>query len=260
MDKKYDFNDLCEIMKTLLGENGCPWDKKQNHDTLKQYIIEECYEAVEAINNKDYDNLAEELGDILLQVVFNSELADMNGKFDIYDVINGICLKMIRRHPHVFSDVKADTEEKVLKNWEEIKREEKKPKNAVCCLKEVPKSLPALIRAQKVQAKASEYGFDFENIEEIFKKLDEEKKELIESYKSGKKGDIFAEFGDLLFTAVNISRFLSINSELALTNATEKFINRFEYIETAAFVAKKTFKQMSLYEMNVLWNESKSQK
>jgi len=255
MKDKYSFEEFINIIETLLGENGCPWDREQTHQSLKQNLIEESYEVIDAIDNNDMPNLCEELGDVLLQIIFHSQLAQKEGHFDINDVITKISQKMILRHPHVFSDVKAETSEEVLKNWDEIKKEEKGYSNTTDTLKSVPKSLPALIRAFKVQNKAAKVGFDFDNIQQVYDKVYEELNELKIAYKSGNEKDIIDEFGDVLFSLVNISRFLNINPEFALTNAVEKFINRFEYIEIQA--NKQNLNLEDTKQMNNLWEEAK---
>ena len=255
--KRYDFEDLRNVMKRLRSENGCPWDKEQTHESLKRYLIEESYEVIDAIDNRDFEGLCEELGDVLLQVVFHSEIAEENGIFDINDVIAGVTAKMINRHTHVFGDDVCETSSDVLVNWENIKREEKNIKSYTDGLKAIPKSLPALMRAYKVQEKAKEVGFDWDKIDDAILKVHEELQELEEVYKSQKNGKIIEELGDLLFSIVNTARFLNINPEFALTNTIEKFITRFGYIEKKASESGKNLKEMSLIEMDKLWNDAK---
>jgi tetrapyrrole methylase family protein/MazG family protein len=232
--KKYEMDNLVNIMQKLRSKEGCPWDKKQTHQSLKPYLIEECYEVLEAIEEEDVDLLEEELGDLLLQIVFHCEIARESGYFDIKDVITGICQKLIRRHPHVFGDISVDTTDKVLENWEEIKRQEKDEKSYTESLMRIPKHLPALMKSYKVQAKAAKVGFDWDSIDGAMEKVKEEFQELINVFKTEKQDEIKEEIGDLLFAIVNVARFLKVRPELALNETIEKFIRRFEYIERAA--------------------------
>lgn len=227
---RYNFEDFIGIMEKLIAPDGCPWDRVQTHESLKRYMIEECYEAVEAINNRDSENLCEELGDVLLQVVFHALLAEKEGLFDINDVIDGVSKKMINRHRHIFGDVSANTPEEVLKSWDEIKKEEKGYTTAAQQLKSIPKSLPALIRAEKILSKAekngarqADMGEEWNQVLKLIEELKEEKNMLNEE-----KMD---KIGNLLLIITNISRKNKINPEFALTNASETYINRFEYIE-----------------------------
>jgi len=254
----YNFEDLVTVINILRSENGCPWDREQTHDSLKMDTIEEAYEVLEAINNGDDDNLKEELGDLLLHVVFHAQIAKEDGKYNIDDVANGIVTKLIRRHPHVFGQEKAHSAEEVLVNWEAIKSDEKENPSLSIEMKHIPKALPALIRARKVQKKAAKVDFDFVDPEEVFDKIYEELEELKVAYKNKVKSDIEDELGDVLFSVVNISRFFGINPELALTNATEKFINRFRGIEKIAENDGLKLENMSLNEKNKLWVKYKS--
>jgi len=260
-EKRYTLDDFVEVMKALRAENGCPWDRVQTHETLRMDMLEEAYEAANAIDNNDMPNLCEELGDVLMQVVFHARIEEEKGEdaaFTLEDVIRGIGEKMIYRHPHVFGngEVKADTPEQVLVNWEALKKAEKDTKTQTEVMKSVPEALPALIRARKVQKKAADVGFDFHVTADAFKKVYEEVQEL-EAAAAAENGDIEEEFGDVLFALVNISRFLKINPEFALTKAIKKFINRFEYIEKSAFSAGKDLSDMTLEEMDLLWDEAK---
>lgn len=257
MKDRYTFKDFVDIVKTLLGENGCPWDREQTHKSLKRNLIEESYEVIDTIETDDMDGMCEELGDLLLQIVFHSQLAENENKFNIEDVIDGISKKMILRHPHVFGDDRSDTSEKVLYNWDKIKKVEKGYKTNTDILKSIPKSFPALMRALKVQEKASKVGLDFENLDSVTAKFYEEFDEFKSAYSDGISEQILDEFGDVLFSLVNISRFLNINPEFALTNAVEKFINRFEYIENAASHKNLNIEDMSIEELDTLWNCSK---
>ncbi|HYE84084.1 MAG TPA: nucleoside triphosphate pyrophosphohydrolase [Clostridia bacterium] len=253
------FEDLVELMKSLRSENGCPWDKEQTRESLKPYLLEETYEVLDAIEKDDPDLIVEELGDLLLQVVFHSQIAREDGEFDIGEVITNIVNKLIIRHPHVFGDVKATSESGALKSWEASKRKHKGIDTYTQTLVDIPEVLPALMRAYKVQQKAALAGFDWDDIEDAFSKVYEETEEVREVYNTGEKGIIEEEIGDLLFSVVNISRFLKIQPELALRVTTEKFIKRFRYIEETALQSGKKLDKMSLQEMDKLWNEAKQQ-
>lgn len=254
---KYTFSDLLDIMKLLRSENGCPWDREQTHESLKKYLIEETYEVLEAIDLNNKKKVCEELGDLLLQIVFHAQIAKEEETFSIDDVITGICRKMVLRHTHVFGDAKADTADDVLVNWEEIKKKEKGIETQTGVLKDVPSNLPALMRSYKVQQKASQVGFDWDNVEDVLKKVDEEIVELKDVYKSKDVERINDEIGDVLFSIVNLSRFLKVQPELALTSSTNKFIKRFEFIERESKKEGKNLEDMSLEEMDELWNKSK---
>jgi tetrapyrrole methylase family protein/MazG family protein len=255
--EKYTFEDLRQVMDILRGDNGCPWDLEQTHESLRSATLEEAYEVIDAIDNKDIPNLKEELGDLLLHVVFHSKIACDDENFTLDDVIHGIVEKLIRRHPHVFKDARAKDAGQVMVQWEDIKKEEKQYENHSQKLKGVPKALPALVRAYKVQKKAAEIGFDFPDYQAAFEKVHEEIKELEMALKDGKKALIEEEYGDLLFSIVNISRFFEINPEISLTNATEKFINRFKGIEEMAENKGFNLNELSLNEMDNLWETFK---
>jgi len=254
---KYNLEDLVDIMKILRSENGCPWDREQDHDSLRKYLIEETYEVLEAIEMKDSKKLVEELGDLLLQIVFHAQIASEEGTFDIYDVIKSVCEKMINRHTHVFGHDKADTPEEVLDNWEKLKKKEKGIKTHTDVLKDVPSNLPALMRSYKVQQKAAQVGFDWDNIEDVIKKVDEEIHELKDVYSSKNVERINDEMGDVFFALVNLSRFLNVQPELALTSTINKFIKRFEFIEKESLKAGKKLEEMTLREMDQLWEKAK---
>lgn len=255
---KKDFNDLLDIMEKLRSDEGCPWDREQTHESLKRYLIEEAYEVVDAIDKDDMDELCEELGDVLLQIVFHSQIAREFGEFNIYDVINGICDKMIKRHPHVFGNIEVDSVKEVLDNWQEIKKKEKRIESYFEEMQRIPKSMPSLLRSYKIQEKAKEVGFDWDNVSEAIKKIEEEYKEVLEAVNIGDNNLIEEEIGDLMFAVVNVARFCNINPEMALTKTIEKFIKRFEYIEKTAVSLGKNLKDMSLSEMDELWNQSKN--
>ncbi|MCX8129858.1 MAG: nucleoside triphosphate pyrophosphohydrolase [Clostridia bacterium] len=254
---KYSFSDLIDIMALLRSGSGCPWDREQTHDSLKKYFIEETYEVLEAIDLRDRDKLCEELGDALLQVVFHAQIATEQGNFDINDVITGICRKLISRHTHVFGEDKADTPDEVIGNWEANKKKEKGINSQTGVLKDVPSNLPALMRSYKVQQKAAQVGFDWDNIKDVFNKVNEEINELKDVYESENMERITDEIGDVFFSLVNLSRFLKIQPELALTGTINKFIRRFEYVEQESIKACKKLEEMSLAEMDVLWEKAK---
>lgn len=248
--------DLENIVEQLRGENGCDWDKKQTHKSLKAHIIEEAYELGQAIDNDDIDEMIEELGDILLHVVFHSQIGKEEGYFDLKEITNSICEKLIFRHPHVFKNEEVDMNT-YDKTWEELKKKEKGESTITEGLKRIPNSLPALTKAKKVQYKASLVGFDWDDIDDVFKKIVEEYKELLDEHKQGNIKYIKEELGDLLFSIVNLARFLDINPEEALNLTTEKFVNRFEFIENRAISLNRQLEDMSLAEMDEIWNESK---
>lgn len=250
----FDFNHLTEIMALLRGEDGCPWDRAQDHQSLKQYLIEEAYEVLEAIDLMDMDKLMEELGDLLLQAVFHARIAQEHGEFDILDITTRICRKLIDRHTHIFAADQADTPQAVVANWEAIKKAEKGLKSHTQVLRDIPSNLPALMRGYKIQKKASLAGFDWDNPEDALLKVDEELAELRSALR-GDRAEAGAELGDLLFAVVNVARFLEVQPELALTGTIEKFIRRFEYIEQHA---GRPLEEMTLPEMDALWNQAKS--
>ena len=255
------FERLSRIIAILRKE--CPWDRKQTHESLKSCLIEEAYEVIEAIEKKDPQNLEEELGDVLLQVVFHVNLAEEENLFDMTSVINRECEKMIRRHPHVFLEEKSNKDiksiDKVLEKWENIKAEEKGTTSVGQILADVPHALPALTRAAKIQKKAADAGFDWDDVSGAMDKIREETAELTEAKE--RRGDlphITEELGDLLFSVVNASRFLKVDPEEALRMSTEKFIRRFNYIEEKSLACGRLLTEMSLDEMDKLWEEAKS--
>lgn len=252
-----DFYDLLNIMQVLRSENGCPWDREQTHETLKKYLVEESYEAIEAIDEDDDDMLIEELGDVLLQVIFHAEIGREDGYFNIDDVIAGICKKMIDRHPHVFGSEKIETSCEVLDKWDKIKMKEQKLSSHTDELRHVARALPSLIRAEKIQKKAAKVGFDWDEVECAMDKVLEEFDEVKDVYKGKNRARILEEVGDLLFAVVNVSRFLDVDPEEALNHTTDKFINRFEFIEKSAASMGKIMEDMTLNEMDQLWEKSK---
>jgi tetrapyrrole methylase family protein/MazG family protein len=248
---------LEEIAAILRAENGCAWDREQTSKSLKPYLIEEAYEVCDAIENENQENLKEELGDLLYQVYAHAQIAREEGLFTIDDVASGIVEKLIRRHPHVFGEDTAASADEVLVKWEKIKQQEKSSRESV--LDGVPKSLPALLKAFRVQQKASRIGFDWEEVGSVVGKLDEEVAEFKEAIASGDRLKIEEETGDILFTLVNLSRFIKVNPEEALQRTVDKFMSRFKYVEQAAAKAGRRLEEMSLDEMDVLWNEAKKQ-
>lgn len=245
------FARLVEIMQRLRAPGGCPWDREQSFDTIKPYLLEETYEVMDAIDAKDWEGLAEELGDLLLQPVFFAQMAAEEGKFDIADSLNAINAKLIRRHPHVFGDGDAKTANDVKRRWDEIKAQEKpRPKGL---LAGVSRSTPALVEAQQIASKASGAGFDWENIGQVYGKLDEELSELREA----KDDDVEDELGDVLFVIVNLARFLKIDPEQALRKTNAKFRRRFAYVEEGLAAQGKTPQQATIEEMETLWQDAK---
>ena len=252
---QFTFNDLIRIMEKLRAPDGCPWDREQTHVSLKRYLIEESYEVLEAIDLQNDAMLCEELGDVLLQIVFHANVSE---SFSIDDVITGICKKMITRHPHVFGNTTVANADEVLVNWEQIKQQEKGIKDHATILKKVPPNLPALMRAYKVQQKAADAKFDWDQIEPVFDKIQEELSEVREAMADKNPEAITDETGDLLFAMVNLSRFLKVHPELALTTATEKFIRRFEKMETMIQLEQKVLEDMSLAQMDLYWEKAKT--
>lgn len=253
--ENYNFDDLVRLVKVLRGEGGCPWDREQTHKTIRDDIIEETYEVIEAIDTEDEELLKEELGDVLLQVVFHADIEADKKSFDIDDVADGICRKMIYRHPHVFSDVNVENSAEVLKNWEKLKSDEKSRVTVTDKLKAIPPQLPALMRAAKVGKKAS--FFDFPDAQSVIDKIYEELDEVKAAINSGNTDDINEEVGDLLLTVTSLCRKLDVNAERSLNDATNKFISRFEKIENVAISNNKNVKEMSIGELDLIWDEIK---
>ncbi|WP_428910339.1 nucleoside triphosphate pyrophosphohydrolase [Niallia sp. Krafla_26] len=252
-----DFYKLKEIIAELRGPNGCPWDLKQTHESLKKYLIEEAYEVIEAIQEEDIDHLVEELGDVLLQILLHAQIGQDDGYFSIEDVIEGLSAKMVRRHPHVFGDAVANTAEDVVKNWDEIKQEEKGVKRE-SILDGVGKSLPNLIRAFELQRKAAKVGFDWQDVSGAWGKLTEEIQEFKEEISHDPSSEnAIKELGDILFAFVNIARFYDINPDEALFMTNKKFTNRFHFVEQKVMKSGKSFKDFTLEELDSYWDEAK---
>ncbi len=255
---KYNFDDLVEIVRCLRLPDGCPWDKEQTHKSIRQDFIEETYEVVEAIDNDDPEGLREELGDVLLQVVFHSQIEREKGVFDIDDVADEVCKKMIVRHPHVFGEVKADTTEKVLDNWDKIKMQTKSQNTQSEAMESIARSLPALMRAQKIQKKAAKVGFDFPNVYDASQKVTEELSEFLAAVDSSDEAAVAEEAGDLLFAAVNAVRLSGVNSEKALYDANDKFLARFAQVEKMLTEQGKKWEECSISELDSLWEQAKT--
>ena len=253
--KRYDFDDLVTVVEVLRSDVGCPWDREQDHKSLRKGFIEETYEVIEAIDTSDPVLLREELGDVMLQVVFHAQIETEAGVFNIDDVSNDICVKLIHRHPHVFGDVVAEDAEKVLENWEQIKSDEKQRVTVTDKLRAVPAMLPALMRAEKVGKKAS--CFDFEDEMQATVKVYEELEELRCAIESEEKEAIEEEMGDLLLTITSLCRKLGVESEVALNKATDKFIGRFETLENAVIANGLDIHNMSMPELDEIWDEIK---
>ena len=254
---KRSFDELVQLMHTLRGPNGCPWDRKQTLTSLKPFVIEESYEVLDAIDRDDRPALAEELGDFLLQAVFIAELTSEEGSFDIYDAVTAIHDKLVRRHPHVFGGVEASDAEQVLVNWEKQKNEERKAENK-SVLSGVPQSLPALLRASRLTEKAARVGFDWRRTEDVFEKVEEELGELREAIRAGDDANVHEELGDLLFTVANIARKLNVNAEEALQSSNRKFTRRFEAMESKVRNGGQNLDQLTLEQMDGLWDEAKA--
>src|SRR5581483_4590219 len=251
---KHSFDDLVSLMTTLRGPNGCPWDRKQTLASLKPFIVEESYEVVDAIDRDDRQALKEELGDFLLQAVFVAEITREEGSFTIQDAISAIYDKLVRRHPHVFGDVEARDAEQVLVNWEKLKNEERKAEDK-SVLAGVP---PALLKASRLTEKAARVGFDWRRADDVFEKIDEEVAELKHEVGENDREKIHDEIGDLLFTIANLARKLEVNAEEALQSANRKFRRRFEAMERAVRADGRNLDQLTLEQMDALWDEAKA--
>ena len=258
-DEIYGMSDIIHTMERLRGPDGCPWDREQTHKKLRRYVVEEAYELVDAIDNRDIDNIIEELGDVLLQVIFHSQIGLESGEFNIYDVVSRLNKKLIYRHPHVFSDKTVENSEEVIYNWDKLKLREKKIQTVTDNLKDIP-SQSLLMKSYKLQKRAASVGFDWEDIEGPLSKVIEEYNEVLELVNKTEGGDasrIEEEIGDLFFSVVNLSRFLGVDPDIALNRTINKFISRFEFIEKKALEKGENLEDLSLEEMDSLWNEAK---
>ena len=255
MKDKYNVNDLVRIMEILRAPDGCMWDQAQDHHSIRQNFIEETYEACEAIDDNDTDHLKEELGDVLLQVVFHTQMEKEKGVFDLNDVADGVCKKLIFRHPHIFGDVKVGSTDEILSNWDDLKRKEKKQETDTSTLESVSKSLPSLIRAQKLQKKAAKVGFDWPDVSGALDKVEEELAEVRAAI--GGNGDIEEEIGDLIFAVTNVSRFVKVDSERAAEKTCTKFVSRVADMEKQAAAEGKNLSDLTLSELDALWDKAK---
>lgn len=257
--EKYNMDDLLEIMRLLRSPGGCPWDAEQTHESIRKNLIEETYEVIEAINKNDRELMIEELGDVLMQVVFHSQIAQEAGNFDFDDVTDGVCKKLVERHPHVFGEVEVNSVDDVLNNWDTIKRRKKGQKKGSVPMLTIPRELPALMRATKIQKKAATAGFDWDDVSGAQEKVLEEVRELSEAIANDDRENIAEELGDLLFSVVNVSRFVDCDAEEALTAASDKFISRFVRVEQLAAERNIDMNSASLEELDKLWNEAKAE-
>ena len=253
----YTITDLVEIMRLLRAPDGCPWDRVQTHESIRQNFIEETYEAVEAIDKGDTALLREELGDVLMQVIFHSIMEEEEGRFTFDDVCNEVCQKLIIRHPHVFGTVEADTPDEVLRNWDAIKMRTKSQEKVADSVDDVARSLPALMRAQKVQKRSAKSGMDFQDAASAAAKVPEEQQELFAAIADGDQKKIEEELGDLLFSVVNVARFVGVDAEQALTRSTDKFSKRFRAVEDLAQQRGIDMKNAPLSLIDSLWEEVK---
>lgn len=261
---KHPLDPLVDVMATLRGENGCPWDREQDHRSLKAYLIEEAYEVLDAIDSQDDENLVEELGDVLLQVVFHAQIAAEEGRFAIDDVIRAVTRKLIDRHPHVFGDEHAPDAQTVLANWDRMKRAEKAKARGgkapePSLMDGIPKGLPSLMYALELQKRAAKVGFDWNDVKGALQKVAEEAEEIADLHEVHDRDRLEEEWGDLLFSLVNVARRLHIDSEAALRRAAGKFADRFRYIEQQAAAKGANLDSLTLAEMDALWNEAKEQ-
>jgi tetrapyrrole methylase family protein / MazG family protein len=253
-----ELTDLILLIKKLRAPDGCPWDRKQKQEDIGKYILEEAYEVIESLETGDQQAIAEELGDLLFQILFLAEMGEESGAFSLNNIMAGIREKMIRRHPHIFGDVKVNSVEEVKENWQQIKKKERRTKsNKEGLFHSIPHSLPALKRAQKVTTIAAVYGFDWQNTAEVLEKLQEELSEFDTALTSNDQAKIEEELGDVFFTLVNLSRFVKVDSETALSRTTNKFLQRFAYITDQLANLGKTPEQATLSEMDELWEKAK---
>ena len=253
----YSVEDLVGIMQLLRGENGCPWDKEQTHTSIRNNLLEEAYETADAIDRLDDTDMAEELGDLLLQIVFHCQMAKERGAYDLDKVADGICKKLVYRHPHIFSNVVVNNSDEVLDNWDKLKNKEKQMQSFSDTLKAVPKAFPACLRAQKVQKRATKAGYDFKTLQDTVLKIEEELAELKHALSQNDFESASDELGDLLFSVINTARFLKTDAEQKLNSTTERFINRFSKAEELAAKQNKNLSELSEDELDVLWKQAK---
>lgn len=254
---RYDLNDFIDIIAYLRSDSGCPWDRKQTHESIRRNVLEEAYEVYEAIGEENSDHLREELGDLLMQVLFHAGIEKDAGHWDINDVSDEACKKLVHRHPHVFGDVSADTPEQVLENWDNIKRADRAQATESSAMDGVSKALPALLRAEKIQHKAGKLGFDWPVVEGAMDKLREEVGELQEGIDRGDAENIAEEIGDVIFSAVNVARFYDMSAEELVMKACEKFVRRFRYLENGAAKKGRELGDMSLAEMEEIYQQAR---
>ncbi len=257
LKERYNVNDLVQLIKVLRAPGGCPWDRKQTHESIRKNFIEETYEVIEAINKNDTDLLREELGDVLLQIMLHTEMEREKGTFDFDEVVNELCQKLVIRHPHVFGDSVAKDSFEALGKWDEVKLQTKGMKKQSESMLKVPREFPALMRAQKIQQKAAKAGFDWDDLSGAVDKLYEEINELKIALEQGSQPQIEEEFGDVLFSCVNVSRFIDVDSEEALTASTDKFLNRYLIVERLAQERGVDMKEASVERLDLLWDEAK---
>ena len=255
--ERYDVNDFRQIIALLRSEQGCPWDREQTHQSLRRNLLEEAYEVCEAIDEASPAHLCEELGDLLMQVIFHADIEKDAGRFDLDDVADAACKKLVLRHPHVFGDTEVADSAEVLRNWDDIKRMEKSQDTVATAMDDVAESLPALWRTEKVQKKARKVGFDMRNLADSMDKLREEVAELQAGIDAGDRANMTEELGDVLFCAVNVARFAELDPETALHGACEKFIRRFRHLEQAAATAGRTLETMTLDEIEELYQRAR---
>lgn len=255
----YNINDFVKIIAVLRGEGGCPWDREQTHESIRRNALEEAYEVCEAIDEGDPEHLKEELGDLLMQVLFHAQIESEAGVFNIDDVADAACKKLIYRHPHVFGNVEVDGSAQVLENWDALKRKEKAQDTVATAMDDVAETLPALWRAEKVQKKAAKVGFDWPDVSGALGKISEETEELRQAIKNQDQENIIEEIGDIIFSTVNTARFLGVDPEQAAHKACEKFIRRFRFLEQAALKEGKTLESMSLDEMEEIYQQARVQ-
>lgn len=256
--ERYTFEDLLRIVEILRSPGGCPWDREQTHESIRTSMLEETYEAIDAINRKDNALMTEEFGDVMLQVILHAQIAKEDGRFDIGDIVDGLCKKLVVRHPHVFGGMHANNADEGLKMWDAAKRKTKGTDAQTTLLRSVPKTLPALMRAEKVQGRAKRVGFDWKDLQGPLAALRSEIDELCEAIESGNSANIEDEFGDLLFSAVNVSRFIDVDAEQALGMASDKFIDRFEVVERLAKEQGLPMTEADEQQLDAWWAQAKA--